>query len=149
MLSSGLSVTLLVLFPRSSALRPNNPGGAEAPTSVITSLLTVLITATESVCSSATYRLVWDAFRVIFKGWPLTLMRLLTAGVPEISTTTTSRSRILETYAVVFPFTVTQNGYSPPGVPDCAGLILPGRRSNSAVLIHEAPDLVSTEMASL
>ncbi len=49
-------------------------------------------------------------------------------------TTTISRSRMLDTYAVALaplPFTTTQNGYSPPGVPAFAGSLLPGRRSSS------------------
>ena len=95
-------------------------------------LLAVLITSTVSAWSSATYNSVWAVFSVILLGWPTTGIRALTAGASPIATTTISRSRTLDTYAVApdpFPFTTTQNGYSPPGVPTFEGSLLPGRRS--------------------
>ena len=67
-------------------------------------------------------------------GWPVNGIRVVTLGVAPRLATTTSRSRMLETYAVAagpLPFTATQNGYSPPGTPDFAGSLLPGRRSSS------------------
>ena len=95
----------------------------------------VSMTSTVSVWSSTTYRSDWDAFSVILVGWPFTRIRAVTAGAPPRSTTTISRSRMLETYAVALdplPFIATQNGYSPPGMPAASALLLPGRRSSSA-----------------
>ena len=50
-------------------------------------------------------------------------------ALPEMSTTTISRSRVDDTNALV-PLTTTSNGYSPPGVP-LAPPVLNGRRSYS------------------
>src|ERR1022692_3609582 len=84
-------------------------------------------------------------FSVILLGWPFTGSRAVTDGVqsakdvdpgdhPPRFTTSISRSRMLDTYAVAskpLPFTTTQNGSSPPGTPACQALLLPGRRSSS------------------
>ena len=98
----------------------------------------VSMTSTVSDWSSATYSSDWAAFSVILLGWPFTGMRAVTAGVPLRLTTSISRSRMLDTYAVALdppPFTTTQNGYSPPGVPGCGLLaLLPGRRSSPGML---------------
>src|SRR6516162_8704777 len=59
-----------------------------------------------------------------------------------ISTTTISRS--LETYTVESPLTATQNGNSPPGLPESAGLCFPGHRSSSAVTLPDADGSVPT-----
>ena len=60
-----------------------------------------------------------------------------------MSTTSISRSRMLETYAVPLPLIATAYGNSPPATPACAGSIFPGRRSSSALL---APATRSTTL---
>src|ERR1022692_2256907 len=91
----------------------------------------VSITSTVSDWSSTTYRSVCAAFSVILLGWPFTGSRAVTDGAqsakdvdpgdhPPRFTTSISRSRMLDTYAVAskpLPFTTTQNGSSPPGPP--------------------------------
>src|ERR1039457_1877450 len=77
-------------------------------------LAVVSITSIVSDWSSTTYRSDWAAFSVILFGWPLTGIRAVTVGAPPRLTTSISRSRMLDTYAVALvpvPFTTTQNGY--------------------------------------
>jgi hypothetical protein len=120
----------------------------------------VSITSTVSDWSSTTYSSDWPAFRVILFGWPFTRILAVTDGVPRglnssgaplSFTTTISRSRRLDTYAVAFapfPFTDTQNGYSPPGTPDCDGSFLPGRKSSSLHSDHLPNPPVNTLIES-
>ena len=64
-------------------------------------------------------------------GFPGRAIRVTRLGVvPAMLTTTTSRSRIEETYAVVVPLTATVNGVSPPATPGVTE-VLYGRRSYS------------------
>ena len=132
--SSGESATLLGLAP----LYPgcdSRAGSSGAMTGMLATIAfrAVSMISTVSDWSSATNSSVWAAFSVILFGCPFTGMRAATPGVGPRLTTTISRSRTLDTYAVALdplPFTTTQNGYSPPGTPGCGLLtLLPGRRS--------------------
>src|SRR6266480_996231 len=77
-------------------------------------------------------------------GCPFKRMRSAIAGeFVEISTTTISRSRALETKAVELPWMATHTGYSPPGTP------LPGRRSSSAKTLRPAMSTRLMESFSL
>src|SRR5579872_5916173 len=74
----------------------------------------------------------------ILLGSPFTAIRAVTPiGEPFRGRTSTSRSRMLDTYATAFgslPAIATQNGYSPPGMPLAAEImLLPGRKSILAV----------------
>jgi hypothetical protein len=76
------------------------------------------------------------------------LTRLSSAGRDfERSTTSTSRSRWLETMAVAFPETTTANGFSPPATPAWDGSMIPGRRSSSAITRRAVRSM--TEIESL
>jgi hypothetical protein len=102
---------------------------------------------TVSLFALATKRRDWSWLRIILFGCPPTAILAVTTGVvAPRSTTSTSRSRWLLTYAVVSPLTTTQKGNSPPGTPACASLAaFPGRRSSSWMVL--APS-VTTLMVS-
>src|ERR1022692_2417288 len=119
----------------------------------------VSITSTVSDWSSTTYRSVWAAFSVILLGWPFTGSRAVTDGAqsakdidpgdhPPRFTTSISRSRMLDTYAVAskpLPFTTTQNGSSPAGgrprpLRHRRGWRLPGHRAGHGTAADQPAD---------
>src|SRR5215469_2378381 len=131
--SSWERVMLFVSLPRNRDFhRGKSRLGAVTGISASTRFDAVSITATESVLSSAAYRRDCARFSTMRLGCPETWIRDMTLGLAvDTFTTTTSRSRRLEMYAVSFPLIATQRGYSPPGTPRCLASSFPGRRSSS------------------
>src|SRR5579872_5123967 len=95
--SSGESARLLGLLPLNMPGLGKILAGAVVLMVAARRSFSVLITTTESLLSHAANNRFWALFRRSRFGWPWSLIRLATFGVERRSSTTISRSRMLET----------------------------------------------------